>query len=176
MRPDIPSTRRATHADLDLLHALIERTYRGDTARLGWTHEADLLDGQRIDRESLAAIIADRAQEMLIFEKHGEIIGCVQIADKGNGKSYLGLLCVDPRRQAGGVGKQLISAAESESAIRFGATHMEMTVIEQRLELISYYERRGYMLTGEMRPFPLDVSHAGRPLSFTVLTKLIKPP
>ena len=49
----------ATHDDLPALHALIESAYRGDTARTGWSHEADLLDGQRTDRDSLTAMLAD---------------------------------------------------------------------------------------------------------------------
>jgi phosphate-selective porin len=52
---------------------------------------------------------------------------------------------------------------------------MEMTVIRQRTELIAYYERRGYTLTGETRPFPLDDERFGLPvtrdLSFVVLAK-----
>lgn len=34
--------RPATHADLPALHAVIERADRGDSARQGWTFEADL--------------------------------------------------------------------------------------------------------------------------------------
>lgn len=38
----------ATKADLPDLHALIERAYRGETARGGWSHEADLLTGSTL--------------------------------------------------------------------------------------------------------------------------------
>ena len=37
--------RAATASDVAALHPLIERAYRGETARAGWTHEADLLSG-----------------------------------------------------------------------------------------------------------------------------------
>ena len=33
----------AQPADLPALHDLVESAYRGDSAKLGWTHEADLL-------------------------------------------------------------------------------------------------------------------------------------
>lgn len=50
-----------------------------------------------------------------------------------------------------------------------------MTVIIQRAELIAWYERRGYRLTGERRPFPLDDPRFGLPLrrdlGFAVLEK-----
>jgi ribosomal protein S18 acetylase RimI-like enzyme len=65
------------------------------------------------------------------------------------------LLAVSPRLQAEGLGKRLIAAAEAHAAARYGATRMEMTVIAGRHELIAYYERRGYLLTGETRPLPV---------------------
>ena len=58
----------------------------------------------------------------------------------------------------------------------FGATRVEMTVIAQRLELVAWYERRGYHLTGERRPFPANNPRFGLPkrddLEFVVLEKL----
>ena len=71
----------------------------------------------------------------------------------------------------------MIAEAESLAVRDFFARTMEMTVIQQRLELIAYYERRGYALTGETRPFPLDDERFGLPvtrdLSFVVLAKLL---
>ena len=40
---------------------------------------------------------------------------------------------------------------------------MRMTVIEQRAELIAWYERRGYQRTGEYRPFPYGDERFGIP-------------
>ena len=45
--------RAATAADIDALVALVTSAYRGDASRQGWTTEADMLDGQRIDPEVL---------------------------------------------------------------------------------------------------------------------------
>jgi GNAT superfamily N-acetyltransferase len=163
--------------DIPALHALIESAYRGDSARLGWTHEADLLDGQRTDPESLTEIIDDSDQRILVALEGPDIIGCVQIARKANGKSYLGLLSVDPLRQATGLGKQLIAVAEHAAATYFGAHVIELTVIKQRSELIAYYNRRGYSATGEERPFPFGDERFGLPrtseLVFVVLAKSI---
>ncbi len=77
------------------------------------------------------------------------------MSNKGDGRGYLGMLTVDPQRQAGGLGRRLIEAAEQGAVSDFGAGVMEMTVIAQRKELIAYYERRGYVLMSETRPFPL---------------------
>ena len=166
--------RPAMSADLPVLHALIHRAYRGDSAKVGWTHEADLLDGQRTDADALAEMIADRDQRLLVAEDAGTLTGCVSVTRKPGGRGYLGLLTVDPVLQAAGLGRQLIAAAE-DAARGFGAGVMEMTVIASRAELIAYYERRGYRLTGERRPFRLDDPRFGLPktreLEFVVLEK-----
>lgn len=171
------SVRPAAPDDVPALHRLIESAYRGDSARAGWTHEADLLGGQRTDEAELRDILSDAGRVLLLAESDGGLIGCVQVADQGEGLAYLGLLTVDPARQAGGLGRHLIEAAEAEAVARFGATRMEMTVIRQRVELIAWYERRGYRLTGEARPFPLDDERFGVPqtreLAFVVLEKAL---
>ncbi|OMG54367.1 MULTISPECIES: GNAT family N-acetyltransferase [Brevundimonas] len=169
--------RPAAPDDVPALHRLIESAYRGDSAKAGWTHEADLLGGQRTDEAELRDILADASRVLLLAEIDGVLTGCVQVAKQGEGLAYLGLLTVDPRRQAGGLGRWLIAAAEAEAIDRFGATRMEMTVIRQRAELIAWYERRGYRLTGETRPFPLDDERFGLPqtreLEFVVLEKAL---
>jgi len=176
-----PTIRPAQRPDIPALHALVESAYRGDSARQGWTHEADLLDGQRTDAEMLGAIIDDPNQQILVAVEESldgaAIIGCVQIARKDHGKAYLGLLSVSPALQARGLGKQLITAAEDAAAADFGAQVMEMTVIRRRSELVAYYQRRGYSPTGEERPFPVGDVRFGLPktsdLTFVVLAKNI---
>ncbi|MGK6355239.1 GNAT family N-acetyltransferase [Sphingomonas sp. DT-207] len=163
--------RTASRDDLPRLHPVIERAYRGDAARGGWTHEADLLDGTRTDAATLEAIVDDPHQRLLIAEQDGLPAGCVQVTDRGGGLCYLGLLCVDPALQAGGLGKQLIAAAEAAAREDFGATQMEMTVIDVRAELIAYYERRGYRVSGEKRDFPIALDP---PFFMSVLVKPLR--
>jgi ribosomal protein S18 acetylase RimI-like enzyme len=171
-----PSIRAAGPTDLPAIHALVERAYRGAGARRGWTHEDDLLVGTRIPPAALGAILADPRQLLLVAEAGEAPIGCVRIADKGKGSASLGLLSVDPERQARGLGRLLVEAAEREAARRFGASRMEMNVLRQRPELIAWYERRGYRRTGEEQPFPAD-TRFGRPrapgLTFLVLEKVL---
>lgn len=167
--------RPATEADIPALHALVESAYRGESAKRGWTHEADLLGGQRTDSEALAAVIADPAQVVLLAEEGAALIGCVQIADKGGACAYLGMLTVRPDLQSAGLGRRLIEAAEAHARNAFTARLMQMTVIKQRGELIDWYVRRGYALSGREAPFPLDDARFGLPktraLVFVVLEK-----
>ncbi len=174
--------RPASYHDIPALHALIEGGYRGDSAKRGWTHEADLLGGQRTDAETLAAIIDDPEQTLIVAEaEDGALHGCVLCADEGEheGKrvAYLGMLTVRPDLQSAGLGRRLIAAAE-EHARSFGAELMEMTVIKQRSELIAWYLRRSYRLTGREEPFPMDDPRFGLPktrdLVFVVLDKPLR--
>lgn len=168
-------TRLARPDDISALHRLIESAYRGDSAKRGWTHEADLLGGQRTDPDKLAEIISDANHHMLVAEQNGTLVGCVDVTRVDDRRCYLGMLTVDPEMQANGLGRQLMTAAEEAASSHFNADVMEMTVIKQRAELIAYYERRGYVQTGEMRPFPLDDERFGLPktreLEFVVLEK-----
>lgn len=165
----MPTIRAATLDDLPRLHPVIERAYRGPLARAGWTHEADLIiESPRTDIATLSAIVEDSGQRLLIAEREGEPIGCVQISDQGKGLAYLGLLAVDPGLQDGGTGKKLLDAAERVARDVFGAKRMEMTVIDKREELIAWYRRRGYLPSGETRDFPIPLDP---PLFMAVLVK-----
>ena len=166
----------ATSDDLPALHALVESAYRGASARRGWSHEADLLEGQRTDLAALEAMLDDPAQHLLVFRDNDVLRACVALTDKGDGLAYLGMLTVDPQRQAAGLGRIILAAAEDHTAA-FGASRVEMTVIAQRAELVAWYQRRGYALTGEQRPFPHRDPRFGLPkrddLVFVVLEKTL---
>lgn len=169
--------RPATIADVPALHGLIERAYRGDSAKRGWTHEADLLSGQRTDPETLIAQLSSSDEAIILAEAEGRPIGCVGVTNKGAGQAYIGLVTVDPELQAAGLGRALLAEGERVARDRFAAMRAEMTVIVQRAELIAWYERRGYALTGEKRPFPHGDERFGRPttnaLEFVVLEKAL---
>jgi len=141
-----------TEKDLTELVALVNSAYRGDSSRKGWTTEAELLEGVRTDRDSLLEQINEEGQTILkAVDPSGNIIGCVSLQEKA-GKIYLGMLTVEPNIQTMGIGKILLNAAEA-FAINKNIFCIEMTVISVRAELIAYYERRGYQLTGEKELF-----------------------
>jgi GNAT superfamily N-acetyltransferase len=162
----------ATIADIPTLVLLVNSAYRGDSSKKGWTTEADLLDGVRVIPETLLEQLNTPGQHFLkAMDQAGKIIGCVSLLEKSN-KIYLGMLTVEPHIQGAGIGKYLMQASE-DFARKLGKTHIEMTVISVRSELIAYYERRGYALTGEKRPFPNDPKFGiqKQPLEFIVMEK-----
>lgn len=145
----------ATLNDIPQLLQLINNAYRGDEAKKGWTHEADLIDGnKRTDETSLKELIQKPGAVILKYELDENIAGCVFL-EKKNERLYLGMLSVSPHIQARGIGKKLLAAAE-EHAKQVGCTHIEMTVISVRKELIAWYERNSYADTGKREPFPDD--------------------
>jgi ribosomal protein S18 acetylase RimI-like enzyme len=164
----------ATTDDFPSLLDLINHAYRGEEAKKGWTHEADLIEGSlRTDAESLHQLIQRHDAVILKYSEHQKIIGCVYLEKKG-GRLYLGMLSVLPEVQSKGIGKQLLKAAD-EHAREKNCAVIEMTVISVRHELISWYERNGYKKTNKREPFPAD-GRFGNPrqaLEFVYLEKQV---
>jgi ribosomal protein S18 acetylase RimI-like enzyme len=169
--------RGAAPADIPALHRLIESAYRGEISRLGWTTEADLLDGQRTDPDDLADILADPKQALLTAWRDGRPVACILIADRGEGTGYFGMLSVDPTLQGGGLGRRMIAEAEAAMRERFAARRVRISVFPQRETLIAWYERLGYQLTGDTLPFPYGNPRFGLPLRddlhFVVMERML---
>lgn len=176
---DLFDLRPAAPADVPALLDLVTGAYRGDSARRGWTHEADLLDGRRTDEAALLDAISDPRGAVLLARRGGEAAACVHVRAVSERRAYLGMLSVRPDLQAAGLGRSLIEGAEAYARDALQTEVMEMTVIRQRTELIAWYERRGYRLTGETRPFPATDPRFGLPrrddLAFVVLEKSLAP-
>lgn len=170
--------REAKESDVPRLNELVNSAYRGESSKKGWTTEADLLGGVRIDEDRLREILRDPQQKVLcLFDQSGHMLSTVNLKRftdaKGEG-CYLGMLTVDPELQAAGLGKVMIEESERTARL-WGATRMTMTVIQVRPELLAYYQRRGYQPTGEIEPFPYGDMRFGEPkrsdLHFIVLEK-----
>ena len=171
-----PAFRAATDADIDAIVALVTSAYRGDASRAGWTTEADLLDGARIDPDVLRGDIARDGSRVVLAERDGALLACAHVAIDGDA-GYFGMFSVVPGLQGGGIGKQVL--AECERIVRddWRLPAMRMTVIDVRDELIAFYQRRGYRRTGILKPFPYGDARFGAPkrgdLRFEVLEKVL---
>lgn len=162
----------ATLSDIPSLETLIQSCYRGDSSRKGWTHEADLVEGRRTSQEFLKDDLTKPGVTFLKCEdKEGKLIGCVY-TEVEHDKLYIGMLCVQPDFQGGGLGKKLLAAAD-EMGKEKGCSGAKMQVLSQRKELIEFYERRGYRRSGETVPFPKgeDFGKPKMPLEFIVIQK-----
>jgi ribosomal protein S18 acetylase RimI-like enzyme len=170
------SIRPARPADAGVLVDLIRSAYRGEDSRAGWTSEADLVEGERISRDQVLAMISRGGSLLLVAGQDGGIVACCQLQNQGAGLAYFGTFAVSPKAQGAGLGRRLMAEAEHQAVAAFGATRLEMTVLAQQDKLIAYYERRGFRRTGETRPFPADPLYA-RPLRddlhFVVMEKVL---
>jgi ribosomal protein S18 acetylase RimI-like enzyme len=163
---------KAELADAYAINQLVNSAYRGDGSKQGWTTEADLLDGTRIDEAAVGDLIAKSDTTILKYVEENRILGCVELR-KEKGKLYLGMLSVAPNTQGKGIGKKLLVAGE-DHARSLGISTMVMTVISVRNELVDWYVRHGYQLTGERKPFVVPDTRWGIPkqqLEFVVLEK-----
>lgn len=166
--------RAATPADIPALIALVTCAYRGDASRAGWTTEADLLDGARIDARSLQEALERPRSTILVAEDGHRLLACAHVTDEG-GHGYFGMFAVEPGLQGAGIGRQLIAEAEDYAVREWSVPRMLMTVIDVREELLAFYERRGYRRTGIKKPFPYGDERFGIPrrddLRFEILEK-----
>jgi GNAT superfamily N-acetyltransferase len=166
----------ATADDVPAVVALVESAYRGDASRAGWTTEADLLDGQRTDPESVRAIVASSTGYLLLArDGAGELVACCQLEQRPDGVGYFGMFAVRPGQQGSGLGRVVLAEAERRARDDWRSRTMEMTVIGQRRDLIAWYVRRGYAETDQTQPFPHGDPKFGLPrrddLYFVVLRK-----
>jgi ribosomal protein S18 acetylase RimI-like enzyme len=166
----------ATDADIGDIVALVNSAYRGE-CRLDQRGRVAC----RTEDRSGHACSGSRGgkQHPAVMRDHegAQLAGCVLLEPAGDTATWhLGMLTVDPRRQAEGLGRTLLSKAE-DYVREQGAACVQMTVIALRHGLIAWYERRGYRRTGKSEPFPYGDERVGVPLRddlhFVVLEKFL---
>ena len=165
----------ASRSDIDDIVQLLNKSYRGESSREGWTNELDLITGEtRTNRVTLEHLFQ---QPNTIFLKYvpddKQIVGCVNLQLKDN-KLYLGMFAVMPKMQNAGIGKQLLAAAELYARY-IDCSTIYMSVLSARADLIKWYERRGYYKTGEELFFEEDelTGKHLQPLYFIMMEKKI---
>ncbi|QWF70904.1 GNAT family N-acetyltransferase [Methylomonas paludis] len=147
----------AEASNAEALVRLINCAYRGETSRLGWTTEADLLSGSRTDLTDILDLLGAPDSIILTGRCRQELLACVHLQKTGQQVQF-SMLAVAPGRQNQGIGKQLLAAAETKAQQRWAITEFAMWVIDHRPELLSFYQRRGYQLTGDSRTFPVNAA------------------
>jgi ribosomal protein S18 acetylase RimI-like enzyme len=157
---------RAVEGDYAEIVDLANLAFRGTGVGASWNSEADFIEGQRLNESLLRADLAAKPEAQLLTYREqpdGTLLGTVWLEPKEDGVWYLGLLTVRPDLQNRQVGRTLLAAAEGFAKNR-GARRLRMSVVNVRTTLIAWYERRGYILTDETRPFPYGDERFGRPL------------
>lgn len=165
--------RLATPEDVTHIVELVHAAYRGDSSRVGWTTEADFLDGTRTDNDEVAEIIHTPNNVILLCEHAHQLMASVHV-QKQPDASYLGMFAVRPTQQNSGIGKALLEYAESFARDTWHSSRMQMSVITLRTELIAWYERRGYHRTGIFKSFPYGIARYGTPKREDLLLEVLE--
>jgi N-acetylglutamate synthase-like GNAT family acetyltransferase len=136
------TTRDAVVADADNIARLVNDAFRP---------ERFFTDGDRTNPEKVRALM--EKGRFLLAEREGRLAGCVYVELRGE-RGYFGLLAVDPTFQRAGLGSNLVEAAENYCRSA-GCVFMDLTIVNLRKELPSFYAQRGYEENGTL-PFPAD--------------------
>ena len=168
----------ATKIDATPLADLVNAAYRGTGGRHGWTHEAELIAGNRAAAKDVAAMLGESSTTVLLRrgDRPPALRGCVAVEMNDADRCTISMLAVAPELQAAGLGRALLADAERFAANK-GARIAKVTVVQQRDALIAWYERRGYRQTGDLEAFPYGDDSVGAPLRddlrFIILEKAL---
>lgn len=137
-----------------------------------WTHESDIIAGERISLKQMQIVIEQSNGVLLIAEDQQNIVGCVHIENQKD-YAYIGMLTVDPQIQSQGLGKNILNYAENYALNTWGIRSFKMSVVETRDTLIAFYVRRGYQQTGTFMNYPME-ANVGVPKTDLRLEYIVK--
>lgn len=168
--------RVATVDDAEAVAALVHTAYRSDESRTGWTTEADLVGGQRVDAAMVRELVTSPTGVVLVADADdGTLLTCCHL-ERRDDVAYLGMFAVRPGRQGQGTGRLMLNAAEAHARDAWGARAVEISVINHRHELLAWYERCGFERTGVEHAFPYGDERYGLPRrDDLVLLEMVKP-
>ncbi|MDR7015416.1 GNAT family N-acetyltransferase [Acinetobacter sp. 3657] len=165
--------RKVKNDDLEQLVVLINIAYRTQSSR-SWTTEKDFICGQRITQQQLSQALEQSRFELFVAENElGHIIACIGLTfDKT--RVEIGTFAIDPTVQNLGYGREMLHFVEEYVEEYYHAVaSLMMYVLDVRSELIAYYQRRGYQMTGRKESYPLEAG-VGQPLVPTQLIEMRK--
>ena len=145
---------------------LLNLAYRGAH---GWTTERAYVDGNRATVADVKALLTADNTCFLIHRINNQTVGCISI-EKVHHTVYMGAFAVHPEQQSSGLGSLILERAEKYAVNQFKPAHFVMVVLSVRVELIAYYERRGYMRNGQIKAYPVHLS-VGTPLIPRLMTE-----
>lgn len=145
---------RARPEDAEAIVSLINDAYRG---HVGWTKETDLIGGDRTQLLAIKKLLSDSSIHFLVAHNLGELLSCICVEHAGK-IANIGYFAVNPKLQNLKVGRSVLQQAENFAKDVFKVNKLAMQVVSQREELISYYQRRGYLKTNIIKPFPVKMN------------------
>ncbi|KAI3421239.1 hypothetical protein GPALN_014865 [Globodera pallida] len=167
---DVPPImiRLARPSDVDEIISFAQPAYTRDPLR------ADLIAGTNLSEvhktkysecKAMMLSLFDGIREIVVGEtrdKTGKkrLISCFQLYKQSKTAAYFGMFAVHPFFQKSGLGKRMLTIAESLARSKWGSAEMHLDVAGSLEELTDgmgrlqrYYMRRGFRSSGIRRPF-----------------------
>lgn len=133
---------------------LLNLAYRGSE---GWTTENALIQGDRCSEKNIESEINTPNNYLLVSKINNQIQACILI-QRNEKRAYIGSFAVHPKAQNSGYGSKVLDLAEQYAVTNFRAEQFIMVVLSSRIELIKYYERRGYQRNGNIKEYPVHLN------------------
>ena len=119
--------------DIPEILSIVNKAYRGEDSKKGWTTEAFLIEGdKRTDENDISELITKENSWILKYTLNGRIVANVNL-QKTKDSLYLGMFSVDPELQGLVIEKKCLAAAD-EYAKSKGKYKITMSVISIREE------------------------------------------
>jgi ribosomal protein S18 acetylase RimI-like enzyme len=151
--------RIATPEDAPAIQQLVQAAFQAADTRQDWTADMELNVRFRIAVEEVMPRISNPNSAIVMAFTTTEIgetlVASVEVAKRSDDLARLSMLAVDQHHQRGGIGRDLLTYAESYCQQQWGATRF-LDALSTRQALIAWYMRRGYQKTGETVPFPVE--------------------
>ncbi|KAI9475501.1 MAG: acyl-CoA N-acyltransferase [Benjaminiella poitrasii] len=164
-----PSETQYTEESVKVVNA----AYRSDG---GWTSEKDCVNGARVTTEMMETMIRTNGSPntLLLAFDEGQVVGTIQIQpyEEYPGEAEIGLFSVSPNHQSRGIGGRLMQTALAEMKT-MGFKYAVLHVLENRSDVLTWYNKLGFVETGERIPFVWPESLKIKDLKFIVLKKAL---
>jgi GNAT superfamily N-acetyltransferase len=147
----------AIPADVPAIVKLVNRAYSPAPEAPGWAGERSFQPGDRTNAVEVRELIGSAASVLIVGRRDGLLNSCCSITSRSAETACLGLFAVEPDKQSGGAGRQTLEYAESLARSHFGASRMEIEVMEHHVPFRQWYSRSGYHATGNRSAFPQTV-------------------
>lgn len=104
-----------------------------------------------------ASWVEDPSRVIVVAVDGDEWVGMVACRERGERRTWLTALWVDPAARGAGLGARLVEAVADWSRDR-GATELALSVTTNNEAATAFYARAGFVPTGKVRPLPADPS------------------
>ncbi|KAK3210243.1 hypothetical protein GRF29_44g2091010 [Pseudopithomyces chartarum] len=147
----------ATANDASQIAQLIQAAFRAEDNGTAWTGPDVVLNRTftLTPEEVLSTINNPEAEFLIAKTEDGTLVGAMAAIKRSDELARLAMLAVDQSYQRSGLGRRVLANAEDYVQKNWGVKKIGLNALNTRGLLLEWYERQGYVRTGEKSPFPV---------------------